>query len=106
MTRALEFYRDVLGFTVAFTDGKPVSFAVLKQGDAELHLAVASANAGSLQAHLMVSNLDAVHERLKASMATIRHGPKVQPWGVREMVVADPDGNTFELAEHVQIAGT
>jgi catechol 2,3-dioxygenase-like lactoylglutathione lyase family enzyme len=29
--RALRFYRDVLGFDVAFTNGDPVSFAVIKQ---------------------------------------------------------------------------
>ncbi len=33
---ALRFYRDVLGFDVEFTNGDPVSFAVIKQGEAAI----------------------------------------------------------------------
>ena len=101
MDRAIRFYRDLLGFEVRFTGGSPVSFAVLKQGDAELHLSAEPAKAGSFHAHLMVDDLDGVHERLQQTAATIRQPPKVQPWGLRDIVIADPDGNTFEIAEPV-----
>ena len=101
MNRALRFYRDVLGFTVSFTNGSPVSFAVIQQGDVRLHLGVQPDTAGSLHAHLMVDELDPVYERLQQAGATIRQGPKVQPWGLRDIIVADPDGNTFEIAELV-----
>ena len=98
---ALRFYRDVLGFTVSFTNGCPVSFAVIKQGDAELHLGVDPGKAGSLHAHLMVDDLDGVYDRLLRSGIAVRQPPKVQEWGLRDIVVADPDGNTFEMAEPV-----
>lgn len=101
MDHAIRFYRDLLGFEVGFTNGSPVSFAVLKQGDAELHLSAEPAKAGSFHAHLMVDDLDGVHERLQQGGATIRQPPKVQPWGLRDIVIADPDGNTFEIAEPV-----
>jgi catechol 2,3-dioxygenase-like lactoylglutathione lyase family enzyme len=101
MERALRFYRDVLGFTVAFTNGDPPSFAVIKQGAAELHLAAGNSNAGSAHAHLLVDDLDAVHQRLVQAGVTIRQPPKIQPWGLRDIVVADPDGNSFEVAEPV-----
>jgi len=99
MPRALHFYRDVLGFSVTFTNGNPISFAVIKQGDAQLHLGVAPGKAGSFHAHIMVDQLDAVYERLVQASATIRQAPKIQSWGLRDIVIADPDGNTFELAE-------
>ena len=99
MNRALQFYCDVLGFTVTFTNGSPVSFAVIKQGDAELHLGVQPGKAGSSHAHLMVDELDPVYERLQRARADIRQAPKVQEWGLRDIVIADPDGNTFEIAE-------
>lgn len=104
MGRAIRFYRDLLGFEVQFTNGSPVSFAVLKQGDAELHLSAEPAKAGSFHAHLMVDDLDGIHERLQQGGATIRQPPKVQPWGLRDIVIADPDGNTFEIAEPVEAA--
>lgn len=99
--RSLRFYRDLLGFEVQFTNGEPVSFAVLKQGSAELHLVVQSGKTGSLHAHLMVDDLDVVFERLQRAGATIRQPPQIQPWGLRDIVIADPDGNTFEIAQPV-----
>jgi catechol 2,3-dioxygenase-like lactoylglutathione lyase family enzyme len=59
--RALRFYRDVLGFDVAFTNGDPVSFAVINQGEAQLHLSVQPGKTGSTHAHLMVDDLDGIH---------------------------------------------
>jgi catechol 2,3-dioxygenase-like lactoylglutathione lyase family enzyme len=101
MERALRFYRDVLGFEVQFTNGDPLSFAVLKQGGAELHLSLEPGKTGSLHAHLMVDHLDVVYERLQQAGAAVRQPPTVQPWGMRDIVVADPDGNTFEIAQTV-----
>jgi catechol 2,3-dioxygenase-like lactoylglutathione lyase family enzyme len=101
MERSLRFYRDVLGFEVQFTNGDPVSFAVMKQGGAELHLSIQPGKAGSLHAHLMIDDLDSVYERLRQAGAAVRQPPKVQPWGLRDVVVADPDGNTFEIAQPV-----
>ena len=99
--RALTFYRDVLGFVVEFTNGNPVQFAVVAQGNAELHIGVQQSKAGTLHAHLMVDGLDDIHAKLVAAGATIRQPPKVQPWGLRDMVVCDPDGNSLEIAEKV-----
>ncbi len=97
--RALRFYRDVLGFAVAFTNGDPVSFAIIKQGNAELHLSARTTNAGSSHAHLMVDDLDGVYGQLQRAGVVILQPPKHQTWGLRDIVVADPDGNTFEIAE-------
>ena|SRR5688572_5214537 len=97
--RALRFYEGALGFSVTFTNGNPVSFAAIRQGGAELHLSVQPQKAGSSHAHIMVDDLDAVYERLVQAGASIRQSPKVQEWGLRDMVVADPDGNTLEIAE-------
>ena len=101
MQRALQFYRDVLGFSMTFTNGNPISFAIIKQGDAQLHLGVAPGKAGSFHAHIMVDHLEAVYQRLVQASATIRQAPKIQSWGLRDIVIADPDGNTFELAEPI-----
>jgi catechol 2,3-dioxygenase-like lactoylglutathione lyase family enzyme len=101
INRALRFYRDVLGFDVAFTNGDPISFAVIKQGDAQLHLSVQPDKAGSTHTHLMVDDLDGIHDALRQAGIPIRQPPSVQPWGLRDLVVVDPDGNSFEIAEPV-----
>ena len=96
--RALGFYRDVLGFMVTFTNGMPVTFAVIQQGEAEVHLVTQPDRAGSAHAHLMVDDLDGVYAALKKASIPLRQPPKIQAWGLRDLVVADLDGNTFEIA--------
>jgi catechol 2,3-dioxygenase-like lactoylglutathione lyase family enzyme len=97
--RALQFYGDVLGFDVAFTNGEPASFAVVKQGDAEIHLSVQGATDGTSHFHVMVDDLDGVFERLRQAGASIKQAPMLQEWGLRDLVVVDPDGNTIEIAQ-------
>lgn len=99
--QALRFYRDVLGFVVTFTNGDPISFAVINQGDAELHLGVQPDKAGSSHAHLMVDDLNGIHHALQQAGIPILQPPTVQPWGLRDLLVADPDGNSFEIAEQL-----
>ena len=99
MQRSLEFYRDVFGFSVVFTNGTPVSFAVLRRDDAQVHLGVRPEAAGLCHARILLGDLDSFCDRLTAAGVVVRQAPKVQQWGLRDIVVADPDGNTFEFAE-------
>jgi uncharacterized glyoxalase superfamily protein PhnB len=47
----------------------------------------------------MVSDLGSFYDKLVSAGAPVRQPPKVQQWGLRDIVVADQDGNTFEFAE-------
>ena len=49
----------------------------------------------------MVDDLDGIHDALRHTAIAIRQPPRVQPWGLRDLVVADPDGNSFEIAERL-----
>jgi len=99
MQQALEFYRDILGFSVVITNGSPVSFAVLRQDAAQIHLCVRPQSAGLCHTHIMLNDLDSLYDALMSAGVAVRQSPKVQPWGLRDIVVADQDGNTFEFAE-------
>jgi catechol 2,3-dioxygenase-like lactoylglutathione lyase family enzyme len=99
LTRALEFYCDILGFSVIFTNGSPVSFAVLRRDTASIHLCMRPEAAGSCHTHIMLSDLDSFYDKLLGAGAAVHQPPKVQQWGLRDIVVADQDGNTFEFAE-------
>jgi catechol 2,3-dioxygenase-like lactoylglutathione lyase family enzyme len=103
MQRALEFYRDILGFSVVFCNGSPVSFAVLRQDAAQIHLCVRPESAGMCHTHVMLSDLDLLHSKLMEAGMVVRQPPTAQPWGLRDIVVADEDGNTFEFAELIGV---
>jgi catechol 2,3-dioxygenase-like lactoylglutathione lyase family enzyme len=101
LDRALRFYRDVLGFALECVDEPPVR-AVVTNGSAVLHLDRRPEKAGSSVTHMMVDNLDEVCGRLARGHAGLIQPPTVQPWGLRDIAVADPDGNVLELAEPVR----
>ena len=99
--RAIAFYRDGLGFSVDNIDDPPRR-AVVTQNSAVLHLDVNIAKAGSCRVHMIVDNLDGVCEQLSRAGVTLLQPPTIQVWGLRDIWVADPDGNVFELAEPVR----
>jgi catechol 2,3-dioxygenase-like lactoylglutathione lyase family enzyme len=99
LQRALDFYCDLLGFSVVFTNGSPICIAVLKRDAAYLNLCLQPERAGLCHAHILLTGLDSFYARLLEAGVTVRQPPKIQDWGMRDIVVADRDGNTFEFAE-------
>ena len=48
---------------------------------------------------LQVRDVDAVHDRLGQDGVEVLQGPTDEPWGLREMWVADPDGVRIAVVE-------
>jgi catechol 2,3-dioxygenase-like lactoylglutathione lyase family enzyme len=105
LDRALRFYRDVLGFRLECID-EPPRRAVVTQASAVLHLDINAAKAGSSRTHMMVDDLDDVCDRIERAAIVLLQQPTIQDWGLRDIAVADPDGNVFELAEPIRKAAT
>lgn len=100
LDRAIGFYGDALGFAVGCVDDPPVR-AVVVDGPAVLHLDLRPERAGTSLVHMIVADLNAVRDRRRAVGVALRQSPTGQSWGLREAVVADPDGNTLELAQPI-----
>ena len=99
MSSALDFWTTKLGFSVSFTNGSPVSFAIVQRGAAEVHLQVKGERAGQGHCHMLVTGIEELHRAFESSGVDIRQPLKIQPWGLRDIVIADIDGNTMEIAE-------
>ena len=91
MKRALEFWTGTLGFAVTFTNGDPVCFAILHRDGVDMHIGLDPEAAGYGHCHTSV-------EPLLAGV-TVKQPPRLQAWGLRDILVCDPDGNTLEIAE-------
>jgi catechol 2,3-dioxygenase-like lactoylglutathione lyase family enzyme len=102
---AVDFYTTHLGFTVAF-DAAP-AFADVRRGPLRLLLSGPAssgaratpddaATAGRNRIHLIVDDLDAEIDRLRAAGLTFRSDPVSGPGG-RQILLADPAGNLIEL---------
>ena len=103
ISRALAFYRDVLGMSVSFTNGDPVGFAILRRDAAELHLTLVKGHQGGRHnaAHLMVADATALHDHLAASGARIVKGLRDADYGLRGFVFTDPDGNRIDVGQQL-----
>jgi catechol 2,3-dioxygenase-like lactoylglutathione lyase family enzyme len=97
------FYRDVLGLAVyrEFGDrADPSVVFFLGGGLLEVSSAAESASgAANFALWLQVRNVADEHRRLAALGVEILRTPKLEPWGLVEMWVADPDGTRIVLVE-------
>ena len=96
LTRAVTFYRDVLGGTVAYQfppSGDP-DYVGIDIGSSHLGLSRTDGDDGSPRFALWVyaESCDAAFERLRAGGADVIDEPADQPWGERVARVRDPAG--------------
>ena len=104
--RALRFYRDLLGGTVAFEypgpDGQP-AYVGIDLGESHLGIgqepnAPASDAPKSMSLWIYADDCDAAVEALRQGGVTITTEPADQPWGERMARVRDFDGNEVIIA--------
>lgn len=100
--KARSFYSDVLGFDVVEEAGDPViGFGILRSGKAQIFLHAwdgAEAEYNGWRAYFYADDLATLEKRLHSADVRFQ-GPKVSAYGMRELEVADPDGNVLCFAE-------
>jgi len=97
MSRSVAFYRDVLGFPLKFESPDWSEFAT-EGTTLALHLA-GKTPAGNCQTGFSVEDLDAFHQEMQAQKMTCIQPPRLEEFGVRLAVYADPDGLPFSVSE-------
>ena len=98
ITASLAYYRDKLGFDLAFEYGKPTFYAGLCSGEVTLHListSTAPRQPGQGAVSIFVDNVDALHANLVKRGAKVIKAPANYDYGMRDFDVADLDGNTI-----------
>jgi catechol 2,3-dioxygenase-like lactoylglutathione lyase family enzyme len=103
ISRALGFYRGILGMSVTFTNGDPVGFVILRRDAAELHLTLVRGHRAGRHnvAHLMVADATALYEHLVSNGVPIVKGLRDADYGLRGFVLADPDGNRIDVGQQL-----
>ncbi len=103
--RSIAFYKQ-LGFV---TVRQEPDFAVIALGE-DVHILLAAdalipvgarfdgARGGALNMRIMVGDVDAVYQRAKAAGARIVHEIGDRYYGLRDFIMADPDGFMLRFA--------
>jgi len=102
--RSLHFYRDVLGLAIYQEFGPPSQPGVvffLGSGFLEIsgRATGPAAGSGSVRIWLQVRDVAAEYQRLAAAGVPVPQAPRMQPWGLIEMCIEDPDGIKIILVE-------
>ena len=99
--RSQSFYRDVLGLAVYREFGpaeQPGIVFFLGNGLLEVSGQGEHSPQG-LALWLQVRDAAAEHRRLAAADVTVTQPPRLEPWGLVEMWIEDPDGVRIALVE-------
>lgn len=99
--RSRRFYGDVLGLAVYREFGPPEQPGVVYfLGNGLLEVSgLAAERPSGLSLWLQVRDVAAEEARLSAAGIGILRPPRLEPWGLVEMWVADPDGVSIVLVE-------
>jgi catechol 2,3-dioxygenase-like lactoylglutathione lyase family enzyme len=106
------FFVETLGFTLRFKYGQPAFYALVQRDGARLNLRFVhkpvlvrdlgtgkEAERDLLAASIPVENIKSLYLEYKTAAAPMHQVLKKQPWGLRDFIVQDPDGNLIHFTE-------
>jgi catechol 2,3-dioxygenase-like lactoylglutathione lyase family enzyme len=95
------YYRDRLGFKIDWTDGDPAEFGAVSRGDTQLFMCERCQGHPGSWLWISSPDVDRLYRELVTRGATIKAPPADMPWNLREMQVADPDGNVLRIGSPI-----
>jgi uncharacterized glyoxalase superfamily protein PhnB len=107
---SLEFFTRKLGFAIAFTYGEPPFYAQVKRDGAQLNLKCVDSpvidpelreREELLSAAMTVATAAEIKQlflEFQSANVTVFQSLKTQPWGARNFIIKDPDGNLLLFA--------
>jgi catechol 2,3-dioxygenase-like lactoylglutathione lyase family enzyme len=96
--RSVAFYRDVIGLHI-YREWATGTVFFLGGGLLELSRSGGPVTDDKLSLWLQVRDVDAEFARLAAAGVTVVEAPVLEPWGLREARLRDPDGLQLILVE-------
>lgn len=99
LENSLGYYRDQLGFEVAF--GMPGGdYAIVERDDIAIHLFQQTGERSNRVAiHVFADDLEGLHDELTGRGARITQNIERKPWGNRDFRVRDDAGNEIKFTE-------
>ena len=98
---SIAYYTSKLGFTKSWDwpdDSEDKTFAAVTNGDVSIFLAETTGPIHPTWIFYDVNNADNVYAAYVEAGAAIREAPNDKPWGSREFLAEDSDGNVLRIA--------
>lgn len=103
LDESIRYYRDRLGFELAWIWGDPPAVACVTRDDVELNLARRGDNGsrGACRVYVRLTDVDEYFEECRRNRVILIRPPTDQPHGMRDFAVTDPSGNQLEFGEAI-----
>ena len=102
VSRARQFYSEVLGLTLAMDFGWIATFESPSRMAAQVSIATEGGSGTPVpDLSVEVDDLDEALRRVRHAGLAIEYGPVKEPWGVRRFYVRDPFGRLVNILAHV-----
>lgn len=100
LTAALDYYRNTLGFEIAWTFGDPVQLASVCRDGVAINLSMMQPGAfGPSRIYVHITGIDAYYAGVVAAGANVTIAIGNRDYGMRDFRVVDPDGNQISFGE-------
>jgi len=99
---SLRFYTDILGFSEDFRFG---DYAGIKHGDVFIHITQDHPHLrppGSGAIYIFCDEVDDFYSKIKAKGCETRTEPQDWPYGMRDVMVFDIDGNQLTFGHEIK----
>jgi len=100
---SIRYYTEVLGFENSWNWGTPPTFGGVSKNGTEIFFCENCQGNPGTWLSIFVDNADELYQTIKAKGAKILSAPKTMEWGVREMLVEDPDGHKIRFGHGAHI---
>ena len=98
--RSLRFYTEVLGFESKWEWDDPPTFGGVSKNSVEIFFCKEGQGHPGTWLSIMIDNVDELFERITEKEGKIISAPENMEWGLREMVVEDPDGHRIRSGQN------
>lgn len=95
--KSIQYYTEVFGFTNHWCWDHALSFGGVSKDGVELFFCKGGQGRPGTWLSIMVNDVDELYQRILEKKGKVLSPPKDMEWGLREMLVEDPDGHIIRF---------
>jgi GNAT superfamily N-acetyltransferase/catechol 2,3-dioxygenase-like lactoylglutathione lyase family enzyme len=100
--KSIRYYTDVLGFDGQWKWDDPPSFGGVSKDGVQIFFCKDGQGKPGTWIAIMVNDVDELYERIKSKGGKILSIPEDKEWGLREMLVQDPDEHVIRFGQGIR----
>jgi len=101
---SLDYYTEILGFKNRWHWGNPPGFGGVSKDGVQIFFCEKGQGHPGTWLSILIDNVDEFYTTIQSKGAAIVSAPETMEWGVREMLVEDPDGHKIRFGQPAYVS--